>query len=168
MSQNKGSSRFKNYEKPQVEERFDYADLVRRQIERCLMLSMDDVGFENAVQALEALLPDDLKDETYTSELNDSNYTIEKFEYNYTGPLRVGTKKKPFMEKDPKRSYGNKRVPIPYIKDDDGNDVIDWSNPHIISPRLVEEYHVDWTRRFQAVFNQFYRLGLAVRRVSRG
>ena len=45
---------------------------------------------------------------------------------------------------------------------------IDWNDPRIISPNIKENEEVDWYRRFEAAFNQFVRLGVAVRRIPRG
>lgn len=164
-NQKKGSTRFRGYENPQVQERFDYAELVRRQIDRCLLVSIDEEAFENAVNALEALIPADLQDEEYKEERDKATVTIEVFDYVYSGPLKLGSEKEPLMKKKP---FSENRYPIPYITDEDGKKVIDWDDPNIISPYKIETEQTDINLRFQAAFNQFCRLGLAVRRVTRG
>jgi len=173
----KGSSRFKSYEKPRVEERLDYAELVRGQIERCLQLSYDETLFKGSVMALESLIPEDLRDSTYRKEFELAVTTFEDFEYTYDGPIWFGTPEKPLMKLKPN---GLDEYPVPYktILDDDGKPEldergaplkeIDWSDPNIVSPRIVEKEEINWFKRFEAAFNQFVRMGVAVRRIPRG
>ena len=149
-----------------VEKGFDYADLVRRHIERCLAASYDVILYEREIRALEAIVPEDLADEAYTREVAASSYTTEKYDYEFVGPIRLGSVKEPLMEDI--NGWSEKEHPIPYItiKDEDTGieeTVIDWSNPHIISPKLIEEEHINWDKRLQANFNLFYRLGFVIR-----
>ena len=128
-------------------------------------MSYDEELFKGAVQALEALIPEELQDKQYETEYDAATIQEENFEYEYGGPLPLGRPESPLMDK----VLGSElRYPIPYKKDEDGNIVIDWSNPHIRSPKLRETENVNWFTRFYAAFNMFVRLGVAVRRVSRG
>lgn len=52
-----GSRRFKEAESPQITEKLDFGELVRRQIDRCLMNSQDEVAYAQHVKSLEALIP---------------------------------------------------------------------------------------------------------------
>ena len=59
------SKRFKRVEEPKIEERFDYAEEVRKQIDRCLLAFSNDDGtiynrkiLENTVLALENMIPE--------------------------------------------------------------------------------------------------------------
>jgi len=161
-----GSPRFKAYEKPKVEERFDYAELVRKQIDRCLMTSVDELSYEGAIQALEALIPDELQDEEYMKELSNTKVSESKLEYMYAGPIKLGSAERPIMAKIP--GSNTERYPIPYTEDEDGNRIIDWDDFNIVSPVMVEKEYINWNRRFKAAFNQFVRMGIAVRRTTRG
>lgn len=160
-----GANRYRGYEKPKVEERFDYAELVRRQIDRCLMSSVDDDDYERTVKALEALIPDELQDEQYKEEYSIAVVIEDDWKYSWAGPIRLGTKKKPLMAKI---GYSRKRYPVPYVENEDGEKEIDWNDSNIISPHLVTAEYIDWNIRFKAAFNQFVRMGLAVRRSTRG
>jgi len=149
----RGSRRYGGYENPKVEERFDFADLVRRQIERCLISSSDpEYMFPNAVQALEVLLPHELKDEQYQNEFEGA----EKTELVLVKRRGMGSQKKPCLRDRTKE----------VLRHEDGS--IDWSDENILSPILKMKTTFDWYARFESAFNQFVRLGVAVRRVSRG
>jgi len=152
-SEIRGTRRFGGYENPKVEERFDFADLVRRQIERCLISSSDpEYMFPNSVQALEALLPHELKDDQYTGEFEMAETTEPVLKFK----KKMGTQKKPCLRDRSKE----------VLRLEDGS--IDWSDENILSPILKMKTTIDWYARFEAAFNQFVRLGVAVRRVSRG
>ena len=153
----RGSRRFRDFEKPKVEERFDFADLVRRQIERCLISSSDpEFMFPSAVQALEALLPHELKDDQYQNDFEMAETTAPVLVFRKMGGTRLGTQKKPCLR--------DRREEVLLLEDGS----IDWSNPNILSPKLKEKTTIDYYVRFEAAFNQFVRLGVAVRRISRG
>ena len=156
-SEIRGTRRFGGYENPKVEERFDFADLVRRQIERCLISSSDpEYMFPNAVQALEVLLPHELKDEQYQNEFELTEKTEPVLVFRAPSGTKMGSQKKPCLR--------DRRMEV--RRNADGS--IDWSDPNILSPILKEKTTIDWYARFEAAFNQFVRLGVAVRRVSRG
>ena len=151
-----GSTRFKNYQKPKVEERFDFAEMVRRQIERCLMVSIDEVAFSSAIMALETLIPEELKDEQYREESEESYQNQSVFLYDAPCGSRIGSETNPCMRDQSK----------PVLRLEDGS--IDWDDPNIMSPQRVTEPVVNWYYRFESAFNMFVRLGIAVRRTNRG
>lgn len=163
----RGSRRFAGYERPKVEERFDYADLVRRQIERALIASSDPIfTFPNSVQALEALLPKDLKDDEYTSEFEKATQEESVLFYRTNCRVRLGRADDPLVV----GQYGERGLSsdpgFAVNRLEDGS--VDWSDPRIVSPKLQPKEIIDWYARFEAAFNQFVRLGIAVRRISRG
>ena len=163
----RGSRRFGGYERPKVEERFDFADLVRRQIERALISSSDPIFmFPNAVQALEVLLPKELKDDEYTSEFEKATQEEAVLFYRTNCRVRLGRVDDPLVVGQyGERGLSSKRGFSVNRLDDGG---VDWSDPRIVSPKLKPKEITDWYARFEAAFNQFVRLGVAVRRVSRG
>lgn len=165
----KGSPRFKRYESKQVEERLDYADMVRGQIDCCLQASIDpEVAFPASVQALEALIAEDYRDEQYDKEFNLSTTIVEEPHWKTSQGHDIGTLENPHLIDDTKPVRLLKGEDGKDLLDDDGNTMIDWSDPNIYSPRveLVEE--INWNRRFYACINQFVRMGVAIRRVPRG
>ncbi len=76
------SSRFKELERPQITERLDFGEIVRRQIDRCLMSAGDEVAFASHVKALEALIPVSNVTKEYLEELEGCSETFE-----YTTPM---------------------------------------------------------------------------------
>jgi len=65
----RASKRFLEVERPAIGERLDYADIVRRQIDRCLMTANDEYQFALNVLALEALIPTSNLTEEYLKEV---------------------------------------------------------------------------------------------------
>ena len=162
-----GSKRFKSYERPKVEERFDFADLVRRQIERALISSSDpEFTFPNAVQALEILLPTELKDNQYKGEFEKATQEKAVLFYNTNCNVRLGSRTDPLVQNEEGERGLSSKLGFSVNRDEDGS--VDWSDSRIVSPKLKPKAIINWYARFEAAFNQFVRLGVAVRRISRG
>lgn len=140
--------RFKTTEEPKIEERFDYAEEVRKQIDRCVIAFSNDDGTEysriltkNTILALENLIPIADRDKQLEKELKKA-FNVE---YVDNRPiwcnLRMG--KKIFID-DPdaeeERDRKVNQIPIEVI------------NSH---------------KYFRACFNQFVRLKVVVRRSYR-
>jgi len=73
----KASPRFKELEKPQIGEKLDFGEIVRRQIDRCLLNAADETAFAQHVKALEALIPATNITEDYLREAEDCSETYE-------------------------------------------------------------------------------------------
>jgi len=73
----KASPRFRELERPQIGERLDFGEIVRRQIDRCLLNAHDEMAFANHVKALEALIPATNITEDYLKELQNCSETFE-------------------------------------------------------------------------------------------
>jgi len=133
-----------------VEERFDYADLVRRRLEDCGKAAGDPILYQAAVEALEDLIPEDAIDELYTEQLEKAEIKTERYEYTKWCGKKQGTPEKPVLNNDP----------------DDWLHFDPKEPTTIRSPILYEYTSIDWHKRFRATFNLFVRLGVAVRRTA--
>lgn len=142
------SRRFKSVEEPKIEERFDYAEEVRKQIDRCVIAFSNDDGTiysqvltENTIRALENLIPVDDRDKILDKNLK------KAFKIEY---------------KDNRSTWCGRRIGNKIYKDD---------------PKAKEERDrkanqekikvMDSHLYFRACFNQFVRLKVVVRRSSR-
>lgn len=142
------SRRFKTVEEPKIEERFDYAEEVRKQIDRCVIAFSNDDGTiysqiltENTIRALENLIPVDDRDKDLEKDLK------KAFKKEFT---------------DNRSIWCGKRIGNKIYKD----------NPNAEDERdrkaNQEEIKVmDSHKYFRACFNQFVRLKIVVRRSSR-
>ena len=144
----KGNRRFVTVERPKIEERFSYADLISKQMERCLLAVGQGVIFEETVIALENMIPKSDVDDEYMQDLEESTDIIVDYSYKTACGAKMGTPEKPV--------YTN----LPGDYDYDGGD------PVLISPIQVERVVTDWNKRFRAAFNMYVRLGVAVKRTS--
>ena len=133
------SSRFKRVEEPKIEERFDYAEEVRRQIDRCLLAFSNDDGteynrkiLENTVLALENMIPTDDRDKQLKKELKKAM----EIEYVDNRNLYCGIKVGPIIKEGPKKNIKEVSIMLPH--------------PY-----------------FRACFNMFVRLKVVVRRSDR-
>lgn len=116
----------------QYRDRVDIKIIFNNQVQRCLQ-AIGTEYFPETVEALARILPT----ASYEKVMNRKNEwvtEVEDFEYTYDGPIWFGTPDKPMMKLKPN---GLDEYPTPYIQEEEGNKVIDWSNPNIISPRLV-------------------------------
>ena len=127
-----------------------------RHLDRCLRL-VGYPGYADAVEALAILLPPASQDALSTRS-GEWCPTVEKFEFEWVGPIKMGTKTKPLMHK--MGDYSGKRYPIPYVEDEDGKKVIDWTSPHIRSPQLVEKEAPDHTLYFKLIMDEAHLGGL--------
>jgi hypothetical protein len=104
-------------------------------IQRCLIAKSngDEIAYLAATKGFLNALPTHKRMEINN---NRDQWTIEvtepKFLYNVG--QKVGSLEQPKMRKIP-GTY-NTRYPIPYITDEDGKQVVDWDDPHILSPRM--------------------------------
>lgn len=129
-------SAFRVFERPPIEESYDYAEQVRRQIERCLVASaiqdekLREPTYKATILALANLVPEDDRDESYKKKLAACTSKAEKWVYRKRGGRRVGSIKKPVNK----------------------------------SPKLVEYDKTDWDQYFTVLFNKFVELRVTVRR----
>jgi len=131
------------------DDRFDFAELVKRQIERCLMAASISEGiFSSAVMALEVLIPEELKDDQFREENEAAYSVITYFESEAPCGMPLGSKQDPCMK--------NQSQPVKRLEDGS----IDWDDPNILSPHQIEEDVINWYYRFEVAFNQFVRIGI--------
>ena len=141
--------------KDKIDMNFIFNDHVRR-----VLQSIGTPMFDESVEALSLILPTS----AYLAIIgrrNEWNPIVEDFEYEYAGPIKLGRKSDPLMRIDPKSKHYEKHYPIPYIKDDDGKDVIDWSSPHIRSPQLVEKEAPDYMAYLRIIIEEAENAGLS-------
>ncbi len=142
--------RFSSAERMRIEERFDYADLIKNRLEDCGEATGDPILYPASVQALEGLIPEDGIDERYREDLKKCEVVTEGYQYTYWCGRKQGTPERPVLINDPE----------------------DWlrydpSQPTTIKSPIKYEYKdVDWRARQYAAFNLFVRLGVAVRRTG--
>ena len=122
--------------KPPIEESYDYAEQVRRQIERCLEASaiqdkeLREGTYQACVLALADLVPHDDRDEDFKKAVEANTVDEEYYLYRKRGGRRVGSPENPV--------YG--------------------------SPELKTRKKTDWNQYFQVLFNKFVELKVTVRR----
>lgn len=127
---------YRVFQKPPIEESYDFAEQVRRQIERCLEASaiqeteLRDGTYKACILALGNLVPLDDRDEDYLKAIDACTVEKEKWRYRKRGRVRVGTEEKPI--------HG--------------------------SPRLVTYLETNWDEYFTVLFNKFVELKVTVRR----
>lgn len=132
------SQRFKILEKPPIEESYDYAEQVRRQIERCLEASaiqekeLRKGTYKACILALANLVPYDDRDEEYNAALTACMTGKQKWVYRKRGGRKVGT-------------------PENIVND---------------SPKLTPYPETNWDEYFTVLFNKFVELKVTVRRGS--
>ena len=95
------------------------------------------------LESLEELEDDEEEDvEPFSWENNPENPDTEKPKIRFIRPtseiIRIIENIQPIVEEAPKIDIFPKNYPIPYIEDKDGNKVIDWSDPKVISPNMGE------------------------------
>ena len=141
---------FGTLEKPPIEESYDYAEQVRRQIERCLeatAIQDDDIRegtYRACVLGLSNLVPHDDRDKDFENALDACTVNQEYYLFKKFGGVAVGTIENPIT-----------------VTGDDGEEII-------ISPILETEKVTDWDRYFMVLFNKFVELKVTVRRGTFG
>jgi len=131
-------SAFRVFEKPPIEESYDYAEQVRRQIERCLESSsiqdkeLREGTYQACVLALADLVPFDDQNEEFKDSLDKCTVDKEKWVYRKRGGRKIGT-------------------PDNIVNE---------------SPKLTPYPETDWNKYFQVLFNKFVELKVTVRRGS--
>jgi len=134
---------FKILEKPPIEESYDYAEQVRRQIERCLEASaiqdedLREGTYKACILALGNLVPYDDRDEEYKAALEACTIKEEYYLYRLFGGRKVGTPEKPVVH-----------------------------NGQVYSPTLESRKVTDWDEYFTVLFNKYVELKVTVRRGS--
>lgn len=129
---------FKVFEKPPIEESYDYAEQVRRQIERCLEASaiqeedLREGTYKACIIALGNLVPFDDRDENFDDALLACIEKKETWVYRKRGTRKIGTP----------------------------------DNPIHGSPELKTENVINWDKHFMVIFNKFVELKVTVRRGS--
>ena len=130
--------RFRTLEKPPIEESYDYAEQVRRQIERCLEASaiqekeLRAGTYKACILALGNLIPFDDRDEKFNEDLSACTIETEKWIYRKRGGRRIGTIEKPVYD----------------------------------SPKLEKYDKTNWNEYFKVLFNKYVELKVTVRRGS--
>ena len=142
---------------PKYRDKIDINFNFNMHVNRCLDLVKHPSLFPDAVALLATILPSTVY-LAVVNRRNEWNPEIEGFEYLYGGPIRLGTQKKPLMEKN--NEYSDDRHPIPYIKDEDGKKVIDWDNENILSPRIVSRESPDYNEYFRIILEEAENAGL--------
>ena len=140
----------------QYKDKVDIQFMFNNQVQRCL-LNLGTGLFPENVEALLRIIPGGSYDKIIYNR-KDWNPLIEDFEYTYVGPIKVGSKTKPLMQKIGK---SHNRYPIPYTEDDEGNTIIDWEDPRIISPKLVTKEVPDYMRLFKIILQEAEDTGLS-------
>lgn len=129
---------FKILENPPIEESYDYAEQVRRQIERCLEASaiqeikLREGTYKACILALENLVPLDDRDGDFKNKIAECIVKTEKLIYRKRGGRKIGTQEKPIND----------------------------------SPKIETYDKIDWNKYFMVVFNKFVELKVTVRRGS--
>ena len=126
-------------------------------INRCMDMSRNPMFFPDAVELLALALPLSPK-LAVIKRRQDWNPIVEDFEYTYAGPIKIGSKTKPLMQKIGK---SHNRYPIPYIEDEDGKKVIDWEDPNILSPKLVTKEIPDYMEYLRIILQEAEDAGLS-------
>lgn len=124
---------------------------------KCLQ-SIGTIDFEENLEGLLRIIPTI----TYNKILarrDEWNPIVSDFEYRWAGPIPLGSEEKPLMQKINK--YSSDRYPVPYIKDEDGVKVIDWNDPNIISPRIVENEVPDYMGLLRIIAAETENAGLS-------
>lgn len=130
--------RFKVLEKPPIEESYDYAEQVRRQIERCLEASaiqekdLREGTYKACILALANLVPYDDRDEKFRVDLAECTKDSEEWVYKQFGGVKMGTPEEPICG----------------------------------SPWLDKTPKTDWDAYFKVIFNKYVELRVTVRRGS--
>ena len=131
-------SGLKVFESPPIEESYDYAEQVRRQIERCLeATAIQDTDIREGTYAacvlgLELLVPLDDRDKKFNDDLAKCSCEKEEWVYKKFGGVNMGTPDEPVCG----------------------------------SPWLVKTPEIDWNKYFTVLFNKFVELKVTVRRGS--
>ena len=129
---------FKVLENPPIEESYDYAEQVRRQIERCLEASAiqekekREGTYKACILALANLVPLDDRDEAFNKNIDTCTVQAEKWVYRKRGVRKIGTTEKPVND----------------------------------SPKMEKYDKTDWNKYFMVVFNKYVELKVTVRRGS--
>ena len=146
----------KVFEKPPIEESYDYAEQVRRQIERCLEASaiqdneLREGTYKACVLALSHLVPFDDRDEDYTKAIDSCTVEEEYYLFKTRGGTRIGHIGAPlcYPSRGPPWSEKPKGEMVPY------------------SPILKTRTVTNWGKYFMVLFNKFVELKVTVRRGS--
>ena len=143
-------------ENPPIEESYDYAEQVRRQIERCLEASairdtdIREATYQACVQGLEHLVPFDDRDEAFKDALDACTKEEKYYLFQTRGGSKVGRIGAPlcYPSRGPPFSKFPKGEMVPY------------------SPVLKTKDVTDWGDYFMVLFNKFVELKVTVRRGS--
>ena len=119
--------------------------------------------FDDAVEMLSYTLPISAQ-LLLLGRRSEWNPIIQRFKYEYAGPIPLGTETEPLM--DEINEWSGIEHPIPYItiKDEEAGTeetVIDWTSPHIISPRIVEEEVPDYRTYVKIILEEAENAGLS-------
>ena len=150
------SGRFKRVEEPKIEEHFDYAEEVRKQIDRCLQVFSDtdgtmlnEIKLENTILALENMIPETDRDEQLEEEIEKAKVIHWVDNPRINCGVRVGPKKYKDEICTPEEAERYHR-PIEMI----------FQNQEAVNVIQPHPY-------FRACFNMFVRLKVVVRRSAR-
>ena len=122
----RASKRFLEVERPHIQEKLDFGEIVRRQIDRCLMNASDEIAFAYHVLALESLIPSTNLTDDYLEELEESVQTAQ-----YAYPImNCGVPVKPSVM--PERTETTEEV--------------DWHRRFTAAINLFESLGITWRR----------------------
>ena len=146
----------------QYKDKVDIQFMFNNQVQRCL-LNLGSGYFPENVEALLRIIPGASFDKIQYRR-KEWNPVVEEFQYEFAGPIRLGSPTEPVMEEI--NEWSGKEYPIPYItiKDEETGaeeKIIDWTDPHIISPRLIEKEAPDYMMLFKIILQEAEDTGLS-------
>jgi hypothetical protein len=138
---------YQNYdESTQYKDKVDIETIFMRQLERCLMM-VGTSYFTEAVKVLHILLPS----QSYYKLLGQEDrwkITQKALKYKYARGVKIGSPNAPVVF--------NKEKPVRRFKDGS----VDWTDPNIFSPVLIEETIEDYHQLFCMICEEAYDIGL--------
>jgi len=142
----------------QYKDKPDHKGNFNEQTRRCLQLAGTDM-FPDSVEALARVVPI----ASYMKLISRRKEWVTeewKFEYMYSGPIKIGSVERPIMAKLP--DSNTQRYPIPFIMGEDGEPTkdIDWDDPNILSPRLIQKDEPNYLTFFHLIMEEAQYAGL--------
>ena len=141
----------------QIRGKLSIEELVRRQIERCNISigTFDQSVFEANVRALLKMLPT-RKQEEIMNNTSEFNSSIKKFVFEKWCGVNMGSMNNPVMN-ELNIECGFPEVPkVQRLPDG----TVDWTDPNIMSPRLVEYEETDYEKLYEIILQGLQAVGL--------
>jgi len=129
-----------------IRDRVPMSRSVYLQIERCNMSisGVDPAIFEANVRALLTMIPSHKHKEVMDRD-EEYNDTFTEFVFQNYCNIQMGSTAKPLMRKDDSG--------IRYTVNRDADENIDWTDPNIISPQLIEKTETDYEKLYKVVIS---------------